>query len=190
MNAMRETQTKEALLRDGIEAIGQVDHTAGHYLNYSFTVDGRPYAGHAFMPDQLQASMQDYDPVRIRYLPSNPAINSPADWQESNPLAWIPFFASVVLVLISVIVLTGMRIDRRLVAEGAPAVAVITKRNDHLRGGITIEYEFRTEDGRVTNGNSSCDGLPEIGESICILDLPWKPRRNQTYSSLWYRVAQ
>jgi hypothetical protein len=195
MNAMREMQTKEALLRDGIEAIGQVDRTAGHHLNYSFTVDGRSFTGNAFLPDRIKDSLQDSDPIQVRYLPSNPAINSPADWQESNPLAWIPFFGPAVLLLISMVVLISTRIDRRLVKEGRTAVAVVTECIErHGRGGgvngFTIKYEFRTEDGMVINGNSSCESRPEIGGSICILYLSWNPRRNQTYSSLCCRVAE
>ena len=191
MNALQKMQTKATLRNSGSDVIGKVERTRGYYLDYSFAVDGRSFTGHAFMPDRIQASLKESDPISIRYLTSNPATNRPADWDESDPLVWLPFFLPIILGLISVIVMVFMRIDRRLVAEGTPAVAVVTKFTEHhgRSGGFTIKYEFRNEDGTVITGSSECDDRPETDGSICILYMPKNPRRNQAYSTLWYRVA-
>ena len=160
------------------------------FLDYSFTAEGRYFTGHAFMPDRIQAILRESDPLPIRYLPSNPSINHPSDWEDSAVLDCFPFSLPIAFLLISVIVYVSMRIDRPLVTNGMPAVAVITKCTPHVRGGITVKYKFRAEDGSEMKGSSGYDSLQEIGASICILYLPWNPRRNQTYISLCYRVVQ
>lgn len=190
MNAMQEMQTRAALRDLGSDAVGKVGRTRGYYLDYSFTVDGRSFTGHALMPDRIRDSSQDYDPLLIRYLPSNPAINRPAGWEESDPAVWLSLLLPILLLLISAVMLVWMRIDRRLAAEGTPAVAVVTKCTVHGRGTNTFNYEFRTEDGRVIEENSQSYSLQEIGARICVLYLPQNPRRNLPYSSLGYRVSQ
>lgn len=109
---------------------------------------------------------------------------------SSDALGGMPLIGSMMLVLMSVAVLISMRIDRRLVAEGAPAVAVIRDCSSGGRGGFRVKYEFRTEDGRVMNGSGKSDSPQEIGASICVLYLLRDPKRNRPYQSLNYRVAQ
>ena len=190
VNAVHMTQIRAALRRDSREAIGNVDRRTRSEFYYSFALNGRTFTGRSSI--QL-SDLQVSDPLPILYLPSNPSINHPSAWEEPILLVWIPFFAPVALLLISLVVYISMHWDRHLVANGTPAVAVITKcteRSGRSRNMFTIEYEFRTEGGIVTNGNSSSESRQEIGASICILYLLRNQRRNQTYTSLGYRVAQ
>jgi hypothetical protein len=186
VNAVRLTQTRTALRQDSSEAVGRVDKKTRTGFYYSFLVNGRFFVGHASI--QLQ-SFQVSDALPILYLPSDPSINHPAGWEEPAVLVWFPFFVPGMSLLISLAVYSSMRSDRRLVAEGRPAVATIT--NCALKkGGFSVKYQFRTEDGMVTKGNSSSETDQEIGASICVLYLPRNPRRNQNYTSLCYQVAQ
>jgi hypothetical protein len=96
-----------------------------------------------------------------------------------------------ILAAIGMMFFQQLRLGRRLVAEGTPAVAVITKCFPGKgRSGISIKYEFRTIDGRVINGSSGYDSLQKTGTSICVLYLVRDPKQNHPYLSLNYYVAQ
>jgi hypothetical protein len=191
MNAMQLTQTRTALRQASSEVIGKVDKRTKSEFHYSFVVSGKPFTGHASIQRQ---TFQVSDPIAILYVPTNPSISHPAGWEEPTLVVWFPFFLPILFLLISVAVRISMRIDQRLVVKGIPAVAVVTKcierygRSGQVNG-FTIKYEFRTEDGMLINGNSSSESRQEPGASICILYLPRKPKRNQTYTSLCYRAV-
>lgn len=190
VNAVRMTQLRAALRRDNREVIGKIDRRTRSELYYSFALNRRTFTGRASI--QL-SDLQVSDPVPILYSPLNPSINHPSAWEEPIILVWIPFFFPVLLLLISLVVYISMHWDRHLVANGTPAAAVITnctERSGRSRNAFKIEYEFRTEGGIATTGNSSSEDRQEIGARICILYLLSNPRRNQTYTSLGYRVAQ
>jgi hypothetical protein len=192
MHAAQLTRTRTALRQDSNEVIGKVDKRTRSEFYYSFSHNGKTFTGRA---SKQAHNLQVSDPLPILYVPSNPSINHPSAWEEPTELDWVPYFGPVILLLISLAVHISMRWDRNLVAKGTPADAAITKcierhgRSGNVNG-FTIQYEFRTEDGTVTNGNSSSETREEIGARICVLYLPRNPRRNQTYTSLCYRVAQ
>lgn len=191
-NAMQNIQNWEALRRDGSETVGHVTRTHnGKYFTvyYSFTVNGTSVTGNAGAPKQLEQSLQDSSPLSIRYLPANPAVNHPADW-EYGPSDSVWFILPLPIVLSGILFLISLRMERRLVADGVPAAAVVTRTDYHSRGGYTATYEFRTEDGRVMAKRVGVPSRLEIGSNIWVLYLRQNPRRSQPYPSPNYRVAE
>jgi len=99
------------------------------------------------------------------------------------------FVFPTVMILLSVLFQPALSKDRRLVAEGTPAVAVIT--NCSAKGRwFSAKYQFCTEDGKVTTGSSSYESRREIGANIWIIYLRENPEQNRAYPTLNYRVAQ
>jgi len=191
-NAVQQMQNWEALRRDGIEIVGMVtgkETGKSRMVYYAFTVNGISFTGKARVPEQVFESLQDSDPLPIRYVPANPAVNHPADW-ESAPLDSAWFIAPFPLVLFAIIFLISLRMERRLVADGVPAVGVITKYGHSYSSGYFANYEFRTEDGKVMTKRVGVPGPLEIGSNIRVLYLRQNPRRNQPYPSPNYRVAE
>lgn len=186
MNAVQLMRTRTALRHESSEAVGVVEEVSRSRVYYSFTVNERSFKGDA---SRQGSKLRDSDLLPIRYLPTNPAINHPAAWEEPTVLVWIPFWVPALLVLILLVVLIRMRICRRLLTEGMPAVAVVTKCSRGGRGIFYVDYEFRTEGGTVMTGNCN-DCREEIGASFCVLYLPQNPRRNMRYPSSDYRVVQ
>jgi len=187
MNARQLTQARIELRRYGSEVIGKVAKLGRARVFYSFNINGRSFTGNASLQGRV---LLDSDPLAIRYLPSNPVVNHPAAWEESTLLALLPFLSPIMFLMISLAIGVSMLIDRRLVAEAIPAVAVVTKCTARFWGGTTIKYEFRTEDGSVIKANSSSQKLQEIGASICVLYQPTNPNQNYPYERLAYRAAQ
>ena len=191
-NAMQNIQNWEALRRDGSDTVGQVTRTHnGKHLTvyYSFTVNGTTVTGSAEAPKQFEQILEDSSPLTIRYLPSNPSVNQPADW-EYGPSDSVWFLLPLPILISGILFLISLRMERSLVADGVPAAAVITRSDYHSRGGYTATYEFRTEDGRVMSKKVGVPRPLDIGANIRVLYLRQNPRRSQPYPSPNYRVAE
>ncbi len=211
-NTVQQIEHRAAIRRDGVETVGEVTRIwKGRHastIDYTFTMNGTLFTGKAELPWQLQNDVERSNSLNIRYTPMHPEINHPAAWEWSF-IRWLPLstdlihvpdfsaefgwlFGSLMWGSIGLVYLIALGRERTLVAEGVPATAVVTKCSPPKgRSGIVIKYEFRTLDGRVINGRSGgYDRLREIGANICILYLPQNPKRNQTYPSRNFRVAQ
>jgi hypothetical protein len=209
INVVQEVQHKAALRRDNGETVGEITRTrkgkTTDVVYYAFTVDGRSYVGGAEVPTDLRYDLRGSKFLPIRYLPANPDVNHPAAWEwslifwrpQNSDLIHLPGFSSelewllgpLIFGPIGLVFLVGLHRERKLIAEGAPAIAVVTKCSRGTRGRFLVEYEFHTEEWRVMTGRCS-DSRKEIGASFCVLYLAQNPRRNMTYPSSDYRVVQ
>jgi hypothetical protein len=158
--------------------------------HYSFAVGGIAFTGKADVPKQLEQDIHESSTLPIRYLPANPAVNHPAAWEEPALSAILPLLIPLIPVAIGIMMLASGHQERRLLAEGLPAIATITNSYPLSKGGYRSNYEFRTEDGSIGTGSDSFDGPPEIGTSFCVIYLPRNPRRNLPYPLLDYRVVE
>lgn len=188
--AMQDEQTKSSLRRERNEATGDVTRIIKSRVDYRFTVNGATFTGQAVRPDPKQIGLRESDPIRIRFLPSNPAVNHPAAWEES-PSIWFGVTLSLMVASGAMVPIAWLRKDRRLVAEGMPVIAVITNWTRGSKGGYYAHYEFQTQDGdRITGSGGPYEIAKEIAARMCVLYLPTNPRENQIYETLGYRAAQ
>lgn len=189
-------QNETALRHDGIETVGQITRLWSQgrpivlKVRYTFVAAGVPYTGEARVPDRFWHSLRDAGSLPIRYLPTNPAINHPAAWELSALSDWDSLAAPIVGVALALFLLGPLRSERRLVAKGLPAVGEITQCTPGKRGGFSVSFDFRTQDGSITKGSGWSEGRREIGERVCVLYLPQNPQRNLSYPPLNYRVVQ
>lgn len=197
MRGVHQFQYQAALRSDGLEATAQItgfSHAGKHggilVTYYSFAVSGTAFTGNAHVPKQLEQAIHESSTLPIVYLPTNPAVNHPAAWEEPAINAIVPLLSPLIPVGVGVMMLASGRRERRLLAEGLPAIATITKSYPLSKGGYQSDYEFRTQDGSVGTGNNSFDGPPEIGTSFCVIYLPQNPRRNLPYPLLDYRIVE
>lgn len=192
---VQQLQHRAALRRDGRDTVGEITRlwSASRSLktrvSYTFTVNGLSFAGEARVPNQLVPSLSESGTLPIRYLPADPAVNHPAAWEWSALLDWDSFIAPIVGMALALFLFATLRSERRLVAEGFPTVGEITRCAPGRRGGFSVNFDFRMQNGGITKGGGWSQCHREIGERICVLYLPQNPRRNLSYPSLNYRVA-
>ena len=187
-------QKRAALRANGGITVGTVtelrhvgrNHTPHAY--YTFTIDGTSYIGESSVPTRLESEFQPFEEVAIRYLRGNPAVNHPAEWEDSSFSAWGPLFAPVVFAIIGIVTAVSQFRQKSLLVEGTPATGVITACTLR-KGSYNMKYEFTTADGQSLNGRSSRSDGQEIGASVCILYMPQQPTRNSLYPSDYYRIA-
>jgi hypothetical protein len=184
-------QQRASLRRDGSDATAEIEKLSSSRkttISYTFTVGGATFAGEAKVPDEQFRSLWSARSLPIRYLPADPTVNHPAAWEWSALSDLYLFFVPIIFVVPGAAILLTMRMDRRLVAEGKPAVAAVT-RYSRSKSGFNVKYEFRAEDGTTAKGGGWSQNRPEIGASMWVLYLPQNPGRNQPYPSLNYLVV-
>jgi hypothetical protein len=198
MRGVHEFQNRAALRSDGIETTGQVTGflhpgSSGKTLvaNYSFTVNGLPFTGKGTVPEVLRRDLNESSNLSIRYLPANPAVNHPADWEEPPFSAVVPLMFPILPVAVGIMMLMFDHKERHLLAEGLPAIATITESRLYgSRAHHYWQYEFRTRDGDIHPGMIPFDDSQQVGESFCVIYLPQNPRRNLPYPLFDYRIDQ
>jgi hypothetical protein len=196
IGTLPQLQNETALHRDGIGTVGEITRLWSQgrpivlKVSYTFVAAGSSYAGEARVPDRFWHSLHDSASLPIRYLPSNPAINHPAAWELSAFSDWDSLAAPIVGVALALFLLVPLRSERRLVAKGLPAVGEITQCTPGKRGGFSVSFDFRAQDGSITKGRGWSESRQQVGERVCVLYFPQNPRRNLSYPSPNYRVAQ
>jgi hypothetical protein len=151
-------------------------------MSYRFEVDGRVVRGSTPVPRERWRRFRPGDPVAVRYLASNPAINHPADWRMGVTPAFVAFL--VPAMFIGFAVLMGVMVSRqsRLLSEGRPAPGIVVKTRKADKQ-MVVSYEFRLLSGAVRKGHSSANkrSVPAVGSVICVIYDPDNPRRNAVY---------
>jgi hypothetical protein len=191
---LQEMSQRTILRQQGHDVVGTVSAThAGHgspTVSYAFKVNDGSYSGKAELPN-YRLIVHESDPIAIRYLPTDPTVNHPADWEWSGliimdliPQAFMLLFFMGGIVLL--VVLFG---DRRLAREGRRAKGVV-KDCSPEKSKFRVEYEFHTDDGTTVAGRTSVPDEYGAGARVWILYLPRRPQRNSMYPLRYFEVVQ
>jgi len=197
--AFRQFQIRAALRGHGNETIGQINelrnpfHALKEHVDYTFVADGNTHTGEAIVPLELYHILKSASSLPIRYLPQNPAVNHPADWEWSAMSELDPCFLLFLVAGLGCLLFIPpqLRFQRRLAVEGVATMGVVTKCSVSGRYGefISLRYEFRTEDGVLAHGRGSFQTQLEVGARILILYRPQKPSQNSPYPLSNWRIA-
>ena len=184
--------TRDILRRDGQLAYGDITKVSvnrgGEDVRYSFLVDGVLYSGYAEMQGEHYTVPGDSKKIPLCYLPNDPRVNQPTNWQWVSVWDFFPF---LLLFAIMAVAARAIIMALRLATLARMGVVVIGKvigcaPNKKL---FTIYYEFTGKDNAVVEGK--CDLLDEYetGTSIPIIFLRSNPKRNTRYPISGFRTA-
>ena len=158
---------------------GGDSHT--HYIAYQFHFAGRMYTGQSDTPGRIWDTLSPGAPIDIRFAPDAPATNHPADWEMSRLPRWLPFMMPPMFGIMLVAFVLAVGRQKALLSEGRPAPGRVTKLT-RTKGGKMIHYEFAPVDGSLRNGKGGPSRrVPEIGETVCVVYDPDRPRRSALY---------
>jgi hypothetical protein len=193
--AMETIQQTAALHGSGLMAAGQVVDTwregkaQSLHASYTFPVNGSYIVGKAEIPRSLENGFCARCVISVRYLPSNPAINHPAAWDESASAVWVEEVFSLMPGALGTWLLYMLGGERKLLIGGVPATATATECT-RGRNGFFTSFEFRAADGEIISGSYTFGSRQEVGATFCVLYLPQKASSNEPYAQLnSYRIA-
>jgi hypothetical protein len=191
---LTQTRQRSALRQEGRDTVGKVTAThAGHgspTVTYAFEANGLNYSGKAELTN-YRLVFHESDQIAVRYLPTNPTVNHPADWEWSGLeiMDLIPEVFMLFLASVGVVALVALFRDRTLARRGRPAKGVVRDCSPG-KSDFQVEYEFRTDDGVPVTGHSSSPDEYGAGARVCVLYLPQKPRRNSMYPLRYFEVVE
>jgi hypothetical protein len=193
-SALHVYTTRNTLRTSAIETTGHItrEWTSGkrstQHIAYAFAVDRATYSGESTVPGSIWESLKNSEEVNIKYSPADPHINHPAGWEDSIGGALSPFFVTAMLSIGGSLLVRLLRTQRRLVAEGLPALARVTERIKGSRGGYFLKYEFRTETEEIVKGSCAEEETQDVGSTISVIYLPSNPRTSRLYPFETFKV--
>jgi hypothetical protein len=188
-------QTERATLRAaGAEIEGMVtrrwrdgDKSETPRVAYEFQYGGHTYHGSSGAPRRTWDSLAVGSPLTVRFVPANPKLNHPAEWETDVLPKFLPGVISAILVLLGGLIVFAIRRESRLLSEGRPAPARVTKVT-RVKNGHMLRYEFRTLNGEVVKGRGHSRRAQPVGVTLCVVYDRDNARRNEPYPFNLVRV--
>lgn len=181
----RELLRREALRRNGIEAIARIEkfgkfgRSSEWWVGYVFVAGGESIRNEVTAPESFATRLSHADTLRVRYLPSDLENNHPSEWEWTilSELGWlVPLAWGFPGLLFA----NELFRNRRLAVEGAIAIGTV-RTCSPVKGGFKIAYEFPTANGNTVEGKGWSWSMKEAGAATEVLYLRRNPKRNQPY---------
>lgn len=185
----QEQKTRDLLARSGI-ATDAV--TAGSWISsgndrhywteYRYQANGRTYSGRIQSDHETWLHLQKSRIVRVRYLPEAPERHIAVSFQPGTPPPWIALGIAPAALAQALVLFWLVARQRRLLAEGAPAPAMVTRlaRSDH--GKKIAHYVFLESSRILIKGKSGPQkNPPPVDSIITVLYQPDRAKRNSPY---------
>jgi hypothetical protein len=151
-----------------------------HLVSYRFTAGELEYTARKGVPPRIWQTLRAGSTLPVRFLPSNPKVNHPTEWDDTPMPNWVPYLVSGELAVIAVVLAILLRKQVRLLTEGRPAPGIVTGHR-RTKNGTVIRYEFQLMNGATAKGRGQSRRPPAIGSPVCVLYDPENPRRNAPY---------
>jgi len=184
----REAEQQRILLEQGADAEGRIirlwrsrGDNKQPWVAYRFKVQARAYERSVKAPLRVWRDLRVGSDLPVRYLPSDPDFSHPRAWRQKTMPVLLPYVVAAALATLSWLVTQTIRSQRRLLAEGRAAPALVTH-HTRAKEGKTIHYEFPLLSGAIRKGQSGPSKKPAlVGSTICVLYDPDNPRKNAPY---------
>ena len=187
--ACREGEKRMQILQSGRDTEASVTRrwTTGHdpvryFVEYAYYVGGKPYSGRQSIGHNTWLSMERTESLRVRYLPANPQIHLVHGWEPRLFPPWASLaIPAGVLFFVAWLITRIVAWQRRLLAEGRPAPAIVTK-IARTQNGKVAHYVFMVMSGKMIEGKSMPQKHPpSVGSMLNVIYEPDRERRNSVY---------
>ena len=193
----RQAGEKQVLSQSGVEAQGTVtrhwrtrEKDPQDKITYEFRHEGRIYHGSTKTPRRIWQRLEVGSTLAIRFVPSNPEVNHPSEWEMDVMPAFVPGLLALVLAGIAMMLLWMLRRQMQLLADGRPGPAIVIG-HKRVKGGKVLRYEFPLMDGNVGKGRGGQTRKPpEVGSVITVVYDRDNPKRNAPYPFDLVRVVR
>jgi hypothetical protein len=163
-----------------------------YWLEYSYRVEGRGYLGKLSTKRNAWLNLQRTGALKIRYLPADPQQNLVVGYEAGLMPTWISIIIAASLFAIALLLAAILARQRRLLAEGRPAPAVVTKVTRSADHGKKIaHYVFMEMTGKLMEGKSSPQKKPPaVGSVLNVIYEPDNENHNHIYPLSLFKTAR
>ncbi len=161
-----------------------------HRAEYTFTANASEYHGQTELARRIWITLAPGSPLPVRYLPTNPDLHQVGNRERKAAPLWVAYLVAVAVATGGGLALLPIRSQRRLLSEGRPALAVVSKHTKGQHGQVS-HYEFQVLSGATAAGRCGPAKKPAaIGSTLCVLYNPDNPRWNAPYPLSLVRLSQ
>jgi hypothetical protein len=187
-NAYHGRDQHDQLVKSGKDAEATVTRcwSSGHdpvryWAEYTYNVDGRTYKGRLSTNRNSWVALEGMGTVSVRYLTGDPRTHFVHGFESPLPPLWLSIVVAGALFLEAWLLGRILSGQRRLLTEGRPAPAIVTKisRTQH---GKVAHYVFMEMSGALVNGKSRPRrSPPAVGSTLNVIYEPDRERHNGVY---------
>lgn len=187
-STIRDVHVQNMLRREGRMADGvitkEVVSKGDLFVSYRFSIGDESYSGKYRMVSRVPRSGGQ---IPILYLPGNPKINQPRDWEWFTAWDIVPDAVLLFIALIPVYLFGFVLRERHLARVGVVVEGRVA--GCEPKGSLfTVYYDFRTEDNSLIEGSSITGDEYEPGNPFPVIYLRSNPNRNDRYPQGDFRV--
>jgi hypothetical protein len=198
-NASRDNEERGRILSLGSEAEAVITRhwTSGsdpvrYWVEYVYQVEGQAHLGRLSTKRNSWMDLQRTGSLKIRYLPEDPQRHLAVGYEPDVPPLVVFALVAGVLILVEGLFMRIITMQRRLLAEGRPALAVVTKIGrtaDH--GKKVIHYSFKDLGGKLIDGKSGPQrNPPAVGSVLTVIYEPDNEKHNRIYPLALVKVKR
>jgi hypothetical protein len=165
--------------------------TPRRFVAFQFDAGGQRFEDRQQIPRGLWSTLRAGSIIPVRYDAANPLVHTAFGAERRKLAHWVAYVAALTLATLGLLIALPLRSQRRLLVEGRPAPAVVTRRSlDKSTHGsrYRIQYEFVLLNGAARTGRST-EGKHLEGQLIAVLYEPDHPARNAPYPLSLVRLA-
>jgi hypothetical protein len=161
-----------------------------YWIEYSYQVEGQSHRGRIELRRSAWLAEEPGAILPLRYLPSDPAQHLVRGHEGELMPLWLPYLIGPALALAAWLVTRPLISQRRLLAEGRPAPAVVT-RHEKTQHGVVVHYVFSLLSGALAHGKIGPQRKPPaLGSILCVLYEPERTRHTAVYPLSLVRTAR
>ena len=155
------------------------------YAAFHFDANGTRIDGESRMRLPVWRELRAGATIAVHYLPENPRNFVVAGQRRDRMRFAVPYAVTLALAALALLCTGAVRRQRRLLSEGRPARAVVTKvkkkKGAHGASYREIFYEFRVLAGTKATGKAVATTSAEEGGTISVVYDPERPAWNRLY---------
>jgi hypothetical protein len=189
------------MAREGVSTQAEVVHVGRtrrdgevrRVVTYSYSAGSRSCLGRTTLRRRDRRTLDIGARIPLRYLPADPGRSWLPGYEPKGVPSGVVPVVSLGLALGATPILLVLRAQRRLLAEGRPALAWVTqcrrtKSSGHSR--TRVHYEFRILSGATRIGSFEVEkNPPAAGSTLTVIYHREEPRRNARYPLSLVRVV-
>ncbi len=188
VKASTDLETRRELLHRGKETGAQVirrwqsrgEH-AQYWVEYIYQGEDEKLRGRVDVGRGTWNWITEASILPIVYLPENPGVHLVRGHEAGLLPIWVPFVVAGALMVTALLVAREIRRQRRLLAEGRAAPAVVTS-HERTQQGKIARFAFPLMSGAITHGKTGPQkNPPPIGSVLCVIYDPDRVRHNGVY---------
>jgi hypothetical protein len=189
--ASHDREDRSRLVASGLDTEARIirSWTSGqdpvrYWVEYNYSAAGQTWKGRLATNRDSWLNLQKTGTLKIRYLPADPQKHLISGHESELLPSWISILVAGISFLVGWLLKRILDMQRRLLAEGRPAPAIVTRitRSSQQHGKKVAHYVFEDLGSKLIEGKSNPQKKPPmVGSVLTVIYEPDRENHNRIY---------